>query len=90
MKARAEAGEMNVAVDVDLVTSRGEELTALAMAKKVAKENIVGATGQSCFFLQRISSSVKSDGHVMVREVVKNEHVVKSEGFAMKSEIVKK
>merc|ERR1719390_332779 len=57
---------MNAAEEFELSTkSRGEELTALATAKKVIKETTGGAAGQTYFnqvsFLQRAQVSSSAD-----------------------------
>jgi len=54
------------------VTSRGEELKALAMAKKIIKETTSGAAGQSYGFLQMSASS--SDAVHYVRQLAKKQH----------------
>ena len=52
-------------------TSRGEELKALATAKKIIKETISRAAGQSYGFLQMSSSS--SDSVRFVRQLAKKQ-----------------
>ena len=49
------------------VTSRGEELKALAIAKKIIKETTNGAAGKSYGFFQMSSSN--SDGVRFVRQL---------------------
>ena len=53
-------------------TSRGEELKALATAKKIIKETTSGAAGQSYGFLQMSAGS--SDAVHFVRQLAKKQH----------------
>jgi chromosome segregation ATPase len=57
-------------------TSRGEELKALAMAKKAVKDNTGGATEQSYDFLQMSSSSDLKNFEVvrMVKDLARKQH----------------
>merc|ERR1719326_1575885 len=57
-------------------TSRGEELKALAMAKKAVKDNTGGATEQSYDFLQLSSSSDLKNFEVvrLVKELARKQH----------------
>jgi len=52
-------------------TSRGEELKALAMAKKAVKDNTAGATGQTYSFLQTTTDSKNYEIVRMVKELAK-------------------
>merc|ERR1719201_3331405 len=55
-------------------TSRGEELKALAMAKKAVNDNTAGATVQSYSFLQ-VSNSAKNNEVVrMVKDLARKQH----------------
>jgi len=55
-------------------TSRGEELKALAMAKKAVNDNTAGATDQSYSFLQ-VSNSAKNNEVVrMVKDLARKQH----------------
>merc|ERR1719399_1561351 len=53
-------------------TSRGEELKALATAKKIIKETTSGAASQSYGFLQ--TSSTSNDAVRFVRQLAKKQH----------------
>jgi len=57
-------------------TSRGEELKALAMAKKAVKDNTGGATEQSYDFLQMSSSSDLKNFEVvrLVKDLARKQH----------------
>merc|ERR1719326_888950 len=57
-------------------TSRGEELKALAMAKKAVKDNTGGATDQSYDFLQLSSSSDLKNFEVvrLVKDLARKQH----------------
>merc|ERR1719174_2233976 len=57
-------------------TSRGEELKALATAKKIIKETTSGAAGQSYGFLQLTTSSDLAQTEVvhMIRQLAKKQH----------------
>jgi len=57
-------------------TSRGEELKALAMAKKAVKENTEGAGGQTYDFLQLSSSSDLKNFEVvrLVKDLARKQH----------------
>merc|ERR1719282_2144160 len=54
------------------VTSRGEELKALAMAKKAVVDNTAGATGQTYDFLQTMIMSSSDLRKVEAMQVIKN------------------
>ena len=58
------------------VTSRGEELKALATAKKIIKETTTGAADQSYGFLQIQSSSDLANTEVvhLIRQLAKKQH----------------
>merc|ERR1719446_1939374 len=58
------------------VTSRGEELKALATAKKIIKETTSGAAGQSYGFLQLETTSDLHATEVvhMIRQLAKKQH----------------
>jgi len=58
------------------VTSRGEELKALATAKKIIKETTSGAAGQSYGFLQIQTSSDLANSEVvhLIRKMAKKQH----------------
>jgi len=58
------------------VASRGEELKALATAKKIIKQTTSGAAGQSYDFLQIQSSSDLANSEVvhMIRKLAKQQH----------------
>merc|ERR1719158_2002272 len=53
-------------------TSRGEELKALAMAKKAVVDNTAGATGQTYDFLQTMIMSSSDLRKVEAMQVIKN------------------
>jgi len=54
-------------------TSRGEELKALATAKKIIKETTSGASGQSYDFLQTSARNSNSQVVHLVRQLAKNQ-----------------
>jgi len=55
-------------------TSRGEELKALAMAKKSVKESTAGATGQSYSFLQLSSDSPSQQVVHMIKDLARKQN----------------
>merc|ERR1719378_1533384 len=55
-------------------TSRGEELKALAMAKKAVKENTAGAADQSYSFLQLSSDAKNVEIVRMVKDLARKQH----------------
>jgi len=57
-------------------TSRGEELKALAMAKKAVKENTAGATGQSYDFFQIAAHTTSKNVEVvhMIKDLARKQH----------------
>jgi len=55
-------------------TSRGEELKALAMAKKAVKENTAGAAGQSYDFLQIATHTQNADIVHLIKELARKQH----------------
>merc|ERR1719240_1109226 len=55
-------------------TSRGEELKALAMAKKAVKDNTAGAADQSYSFLQLSSEAKNNEVVRMVKDLARKQH----------------
>merc|ERR1719450_1755546 len=55
-------------------TSRGEELKALAMAKKAVKDNTGGATDQQYSFLQTSSDTANFEVVRMVKDLARKQH----------------
>jgi len=55
-------------------TSRGEELKALAMAKKAVKDNTGGATGQTYSFLQTASDTRNVQVVHMIRDLARKQN----------------
>merc|ERR1719468_298367 len=65
---------MTKAEDFEAETkSRGEELKALAMAKKAVKENTAGATGQTYSFLQTASNTANVQVVHMIRDLARKQ-----------------
>merc|ERR1719468_322463 len=66
---------MTKAEDFEAETkSRGEELKALAMAKKAVKENTAGATGQTYSFLQTASNTADAQVVHMIRDLARKQN----------------
>merc|ERR1719223_869320 len=66
---------MTKAEDFEAETkSRGEELKALAMAKKAVKENTAGATGQTYSFLQTSSHAADAQVVHMIRDLARKQN----------------
>merc|ERR1719223_1871035 len=66
---------MTKAEDIEAETkSRGEELKALAMAKKAVKENTAGATGQTYSFLQTSSNAADAQVVHMIRDLARKQN----------------